>query len=208
MGADSRPTLLIATGNPGKVETLSRFLADLPFRLAGLKAVPDCREVAETGSTFEENARLKACGYARQSGTLTLADDSGLEVDALDGRPGVYSARYGGSGLSDGERCQRLLQELSDVPDGRRQAGFVCVVAIAGPDGELLGEFRGTCRGRLTREMRGEQGFGYDPLFVPDGHEATYAEAGPALKDRLGHRAVAMRKARTLLEELARTQAI
>ncbi len=199
-----KPTLLVATGNPGKQETLRRLLQNLPFRLIGLDAVPQVQPVAETGRTFEENARLKACGYADQSGLLTLADDSGLEVAALQGGPGIYSARYGGPGLTEAERCLYLLRALAHVPEGRRQAQFVCVVSIAKPRAGVCGEFRGVSKGYLLTEMRGKLGFGYDPLFVPEGDTRSYAELGPAVKDALGHRYKAVKAARSLLRELAR----
>lgn len=199
-----KPTLLVATGNPGKQETLRRLLQNLPFRLIGLDAAPQVQPVAETGRTFEENARLKACGYADQSGLLTLADDSGLEVAALQGGPGIYSARYGGPGLTESERCMHLLRALAHVPEGRRQAQFVCVVSIAKPRAGVCGEFRGVSKGYLLTEMRGKLGFGYDPLFVPEGDTRSYAELGPAVKDALGHRYKAVKAARGLLRELAR----
>ena len=198
-------TLLIATGNPGKVETLRRLLQDLPFNLVGLDTLPNIKSVEETGQTFEENSRLKACGYADQSGLLTLADDSGLEVAALGGGPGIYSARYGGPGLTEAERCVHLLSNLEQVPEGQRQAQFVCVVTIANPRQGVCGEFRGVSKGYLLTEMRGNLGFGYDPLFVPEGESCSYAELGPAVKDKLGHRYKAMHAARGLLTELARS---
>lgn len=196
-------TLLIATGNPGKVDTLRRLLQDLPFDLVGLEAVSGVQEVAETGYSFEENSRLKAKGYAKQSGLLTLADDSGLEVAALNGGPGIYSARYGGPGLTEAERCLHLLHNIKQVSEGQRQAQFVCVVSIAKPQTDFCAEFRGVSKGYLLTEMRGNLGFGYDPLFVPEGETRSYAELGPAVKDKLGHRYKAMQAARGLLKELA-----
>ena len=196
-------TLLIATGNPGKVDTLRRLLRDLPFELVGLDSVPNVQEVPETGRSFEENSRLKAIGYAEQSGLLTLADDSGLEVTALDGGPGIYSARYGGPGLTEAERCLHLLQNIKQVPVGQRQAQFVCVVSIVKPQTDFCAEFRGVSMGYLLTEMRGNLGFGYDPLFVPEGETRSYAELGPAVKDKLGHRYKAMNAARGLLRKLA-----
>ncbi len=196
-------TLLVATGNPGKVETLRRLLQGLSFNLVGLESVSNVQTVAETGGTFEENSGLKACGYADQSGLLALADDSGLEVAALDGEPGVYSARYGGAGLTDAERCLHLLRNMEHVPPRRRQAQFVCVVSIAHPQSGICGVFRGVSKGHLLTEMRGNLGFGYDPLFVPEGDTRSYAELGPRGKDQLGHRYKAMQAARGLLRELA-----
>ena len=198
-----KPTLLIATGNPGKVDTLRRLLRDLPFELVGLDSVPNVQEVPETGRSFEVNSRLKAKGYAEQSGLLTLADDSGLEVAALNGGPGIYSARYGGPGLTEAERCLHLLQNIKQIPEGQRQAQFVCVVSIAKPHSDFCPEFRAVSKGYLLTEMRGNLGFGYDPLFVPEGETRSYAELGPAVKDKLGHRYKAMNAARGLLRELA-----
>lgn len=195
-------TLLIATGNPGKLASLRRLLESLPLQLAGLEAVPSVRTVAETGATFKRNAVLKACGYARQSGLLTLADDSGLEVKALGGAPGVYSARYGGPGLSDAERCALLLRNLQATGSHDRQARFVCVVAIARPDGACR-TFRGERRGRIARAPRGANGFGYDPVFVPAGCDRTYAEVKAQAKDQTSHRAQAMQAARAFLLDLA-----
>lgn len=186
--------LLVATGNPGKVQSLRRFLQDVPFALSGLEALREYEPVEETGSTFEANARLKAEGYARQFGWLTLADDSGLAVDALNGEPGVFSARYGGPGLNDTQRCELLLRNLRQVPEHRRGAQFVCVVAVAEPEGECQ-LFRGVRRGSIADRLRGDEGFGYDPVFIPEGSRHTYAEVSPASKDEISHRALAMEAA-------------
>ncbi len=194
--------LLVATGNPGKVESLRRFLQNMPYDLMGLDSVPECETVEESGTTFEENAQLKARGYARQSGLLTLADDSGLEVEALDGAPGVYSARYGGPGLDDDQRCKLLLRHMEDVPETERTARFVCVVAIAQPDGRCH-MFRGERAGHIAFFLRGNNGFGYDPVFIPEGHNYTYAEVTPGRKDETSHRAMAMQAARQFLVQLA-----
>lgn len=204
LSASSR--LLVATGNPGKVASLRRFLQNLPYDLVGLDAVPGCEPVAESGTTFEENAQLKACGYARQSGWLTLADDSGLEVRALEGAPGVYSARYGGPGLDDRQRCELLLRNLQDIPASGRQARFVCVVAIAEPNGNCH-MFRGERTGHIASALRGHHGFGYDPVFIPEGHAHTYAEYTPARKDETSHRAMAMQAARQYLLQRAEVAA-
>ena len=191
-------SLLVASGNPGKVKVLRSYLAGLPRALRFLTDYPDIPEVAETGSTFEENAALKAKGYARASGLQTLADDSGLEVEALEQAPGVYSARYGGPGLSDRDRCELLLRNLADTGDVDRRARFVCVVAVALPSGEAE-LFRGERIGRIAAYMKGEHGFGYDPVFIPEGHELTYAEMEPAYKSGVSHRQAAMEAARAFL---------
>ncbi len=190
--------LLIATSNQGKAESLRRFLQNIPHDLIDLDAVPAWTEVEESGATFEENACLKAQGYAQQSNLLTLADDSGLEVDILNGAPGVYSARYGGPGLDDRQRCELLLHKLQTVAPSERQARFVCVVAIATPAGPCY-TFRGECRGHIACALRGTHGFGYDFVFVPTGSDYTYAELTPTMKDQTSHRARAMQAARQFL---------
>ena len=197
-------TLLIATGNPGKVDTLRRLLRDLPFELVGLDSVPNVQEVPETGRSFEVEFPSQSHRLRRAVRTAdTLADDSGLEVTALDGGPGIYSARYGGPGLTEAERCLHLLQNIKQIPVGQRQAQFVCVVSIVKPQTDFCAEFRGVSMGYLLTEMRGNLGFGYDPLFVPEGETRSYAELGPAVKDKLGHRYKAMNAARGLLRKLA-----
>ena len=197
-GLSTTGPLLVASGNPGKVKVLRGYLDGLPRELRFLTDFPDIPEVAETGTTFEENAVLKARGYARASGLQTLADDSGLEVEALGQAPGVYSARYGGPGLSDRDRCVLLLRNLADTDDAVRRARFVCVVAVALPSGGTA-LFRGERTGRIAEHMKGEQGFGYDPVFVPDGHERTYAEMEPGFKSGISHRQAAMTAAVSFL---------
>ena len=150
-------------------------------------------DAEETGDTYEENAAIKARAFASASGLLTLADDSGLEVDALGGAPGARSARYSATG-SDGDNVDLLLNNLSGVPDDARTARFVSVVAVAGPSGKV--EFcRGECEGAITRERRGEGGFGYDPIFLPSGRDVTMAQLTMDDKNRISHRARAVRKA-------------
>lgn len=183
--------LLVASGNPGKVKVLRGYLDGLPRELRFLTDYPDIPEVAETGSTFEENAALKGKGYARATGLQTLADDSGLEVEALDQAPGVYSARYGGPDLSDRDRCELLLRNLAATGNANRRARFVCVVAVALPTGETA-LFRGERIGRIAEHMKGEYGFGYDPVFIPEGHGRTYAQMEPGFKSGISHRQAAM----------------
>jgi XTP/dITP diphosphohydrolase len=159
-------------------------------------------EVDETGDTYEANATLKAIAYARASGLLSLADDSGIEVDALDGRPGVHSARYGGPGLDDAGRTALLLHELEGVPAAKRTARYVAVIAIAEPrieDGAPVELFRGVQEGRIAHAPRGANGFGYDPVFLV-GETTTQAELSEAAKDRISHRGQALRAARTYLQ--------
>ncbi len=180
--------ILLATNNPGKIAELRSMIADLPFRVCGLADFPDIVEVEETGSTFAENARLKATGYALQTGVVALADDSGLEVDALGGRPGVLSARYGGDGTSFENKMKMLLGELKNVESADRSAQFSCAIAISDENGSILFESEGICRGQIALSPIGTGGFGYDPLFVPDGYEQTFGELSGAIKQNISHR--------------------
>jgi XTP/dITP diphosphohydrolase len=191
--------LLIATGNKGKVAEFQSLLASLPLRLRGLAEFPAIGEVEETGSTFSDNAVLKASAYARGTGLWTLADDSGLEVDSLGGAPGVFSARYGGVGADDARRIELLLGELSQYAGQERRARFVCVIAIADPVGRIANVSTGRCEGLIADSPRGTQGFGYDPIFVPHGFDQTFGELSPNIKHGISHRALALRKARTFL---------
>ncbi|HEY0078730.1 MAG TPA: RdgB/HAM1 family non-canonical purine NTP pyrophosphatase [Pyrinomonadaceae bacterium] len=188
--------LLVATRNAGKVREFASLLSDTPqLRIRGLSEFPRTTEVEETGSTFEENASLKARAYAAQTGLWTLADDSGLEVDALGGAPGVFSARYGGLPATDSDRTALLLKNLETVPDHRRRARFVCVIAVFRPSTGALNLFRGQCDGHIAHAPRGTHGFGYDPVFVPDGYSQTFGELPSELKHHLSHRARALRPA-------------
>ena len=191
--------LLIATSNAGKVREALPLLDGLPLRWRSLAEFPAIAEVEETGATFAENAALKATAYAAQTGLWTLADDSGLEVDALGGAPGIFSARYGGEGASDAERIARLLDELSRTGDSERRARFVCVIAIADPDARLVNTSTGTCEGSIALAPRGEGGFGYDPVFIPDGYQESFGELPPELKQRISHRARALEAVRSFL---------
>ena len=184
--------LLLATRNAGKLAELRRLLESaVPgVEVVGLQDVPDYPEAPETGATFEENALLKAREAVRYTGLPAVADDSGLTVDALNGMPGVLSARWSGRHGDDGANTALLLGQVADVPDERRGAGFVCAAALVTPDGtERVIERE--WRGRLDREKRGANGFGYDPVFVPDGLELTSAELAPGEKDARSHRAQA-----------------
>jgi XTP/dITP diphosphohydrolase len=193
--------LVIATANPGKVRELRALLSDLPIELLAAEGMP---EVDETETTFAGNAELKARAAAAWSGEWALADDSGLEVDALDGAPGVHSNRFAGEGTSEAQRNTRLLELLADTPPERRTARYMAVVAIAAPDGRLwLNE--GACEGVIINEARGDNGFGYDPHFFVPEHGKTMAELDPQLKNRISHRARAMIRARSILERLTGT---
>jgi len=192
--------LLIATNNPGKVREYRELLADLPVEITFPAQEGLLLTVEETGETFEANARLKALAYSRASGLPALADDSGLEVDALDGAPGVHSARYAGPEADDTDRYRKLLAALADVPAGQRSARFRCVVALARPDGTVQ-TAAGTCEGRIAFAPRGEHGFGYDPVFIVAGYGGrTMAELAPETKNRISHRARAVQAARTIFD--------
>ncbi|TEU21335.1 MAG: XTP/dITP diphosphatase [Anaerolineales bacterium] len=193
--------LLVATNNPGKVREYEALLKGLPLTLTYLVHEGIDIEVKETGSTFAENARLKAAAYARASGLLTLADDSGLEVDALGGEPGTRSARYAGQGASDEDRYRLLLSNLEGVPWERRTARFRCVIAVARPQGEVR-TAEGTCEGVIAFEPKGDHGFGYDPVFYVLEYGQTMAELEPEVKNRISHRARAAEGARKIFHEL------
>ncbi|MEN9938175.1 MAG: hypothetical protein RLZZ387_4754 [Chloroflexota bacterium] len=193
------PKLLIATTNPGKLKEFAAIFAGLPLELRTLRDEGIADDVEETGATFAENARLKAEYYAARSGLPALADDSGLEVAALGGEPGVYSARYAGPGKSDAERNAFLLTKLERVPFHARLARFVCVIALARPGGETE-LVEGVLPGVIEHEPRGTGGFGYDPLFYVLDENATLAEIPLEHKNRISHRARAAQEARAVLD--------
>ena len=199
--------LLIATHNRGKLIEYQEMFADLLFELVTLDDVGIRDDVAENGATFAENARVKALDYARASGLLTLADDSGLEVGALGGEPGVRSRRYAGENKSDAERIAFLLDKLRDVPPGKRAARFRCAIALATPDGKLW-EAEGTCEGKIAFEPRGKNGFGYDPIFEIAERGARMAELSTAEKNKVSHRAHAAEKARDILAKIVAPQGV
>jgi XTP/dITP diphosphohydrolase len=190
--------LLVATTNQGKVREYQHLLKGLECDLVGLSEVGITQEVDETGSTYEENALLKASGYARMSKLLTLADDSGLEVDALGGRPGVHSARYAPDSPA---RIQRLLAEMRDVAAEQRTARFRCVIALAWPD-DRTEMTSGICEGQIASEARGTHGFGFDPVFYVPEYGMTLAELPMNIKNQISHRARAAQKMRPLLERI------
>ena len=183
--------LLIATTNPGKVAEIAALLTNSPCTVLGLADLPSTiPDVEETGVTFAENALLKAEYYHAHTSLLALADDSGLAVDALDGRPGVYSARYAGANASDAAKITKLLEELKEVPMAQRTARFVCVIALVGPD--VRETFTGVCEGVIAHAPRGTQGFGYDPVFVEPVSGRTFAELTRAEKAAISHRGRAL----------------
>ena len=185
-------SLLLGTRNPGKVIEITDIFADSGWSFSSLQEFPDVGEAEENFMTFAENAIAKAQFYAAATGLTALADDSGLEVEALDGAPGVFSARYAGKNASDADRRALLLSELAKTEDTNRRARFVAVVAIAKPDGEVLNVSEGICNGTITFEPRGTGGFGYDPLFIPEGHNQTFAELPDTIKNLISHRARAL----------------
>ncbi len=193
------PRLLLASANPGKVREYRDLLRDLPLEVVTPAEIGLEEEVEESGDTYEENARRKALALARRSGLITLADDSGLEVDALGGAPGPRSHRYHAG--SDAERYRLLLRQLEGLPPERRTARFRCVIAVATPEGEVY-TVEGICPGRIADEPRGTGGFGYDPIFFLPELGRTMAELSPEEKNRLSHRARAAHRARPILLRL------
>lgn len=198
--------LLIATHNQGKIREYQSLLADLPLAVTSLAAEGIELDVEETGVTFTENAILKASTYARLSGLWTWADDSGLEVDALNGAPGVYSARYAGPNATDRDRYLKLIDELQAMDAADRSARFRCVVAICLPDGETL-TADGRVEGQIIDAPRGDGGFGYDPVFLLPDRQATMAELSQETKNQISHRGQAARAAKLALAALMRQQA-
>jgi len=196
-----RRVIVLGSHNRGKLREIEAILGHLPVEWRTLDAFPQAVAPDETGATFAENARIKALGLARQLGAWVLADDSGLCVDALDGGPGVRSARYAGPGAADAEKVAKLLAELRGVPPERRGAAFVCAVALASPGGVLL-ETEGRCGGILRFESRGHNGFGYDPIFEDPESGATFAELPEEAKNRISHRGRALRKLAERLPDL------
>ena len=193
-------TLVLATRNPGKISEIKALLPGV--RVAPAASFPGCPEPEETGRTFEENALIKARTVVLYTGRTALADDSGLEVDALDGAPGVRSARYAGPEATDRDNVLRLLDALDGISDADRTARFRCVMAVVAPDGRTW-TAEGVCEGRILREPLGTSGFGYDPLFVPAGYENTFGELDAATKNRISHRAMALRRIAEVLKALS-----
>jgi XTP/dITP diphosphohydrolase len=185
--------LVVATRNGHKTREIQHILGP-EFKISDLRAHPEVSEIVESGTSFEENAKLKALAASTQLPALVIADDSGLEVDALGGAPGIYSARYAGANATEKDKIEKLLGELERVraADDRRRARFRCVVALA-RNGNLVGTFEGIVEGRIADEMRGDSGFGYDPIFVPEGFEQTFGELPNETKNAISHRAKAIR---------------
>lgn len=190
--------LLLATRNQHKKRELEELLAPFNIEVKSLLDIPDFPEIDEDGSSFEENAIKKARLTARHSGLTCLADDSGLEVEALGGQPGIYSARFAGEQGDDEANNQKLLSMMADLPAAERKARFVCVVAISDPDGEVQ-TVRGECTGSIAFKAEGTEGFGYDPLFIPSGYTRTFAQLKAEEKNHISHRARALKKAQRLI---------
>jgi XTP/dITP diphosphohydrolase len=196
--------VIIASKNEGKIKEIKEYLRDMPVIIESVKDYKYLPEIIEDGVTFEDNAIKKAKEIARYTQTIALADDSGLEVDCLCGKPGVLSARFGGENLTDEERNMFLLEMIKNECDGlsdNRSARFVCVIAVATHTG-IVKTARGECEGTISYMPRGKYGFGYDPIFIPAGYNATFAELGMAVKNKLSHRAKALEKVKDILNEM------
>jgi XTP/dITP diphosphohydrolase len=194
--------LVIATRNAHKTREMQHILGP-EFTLRDLGAHPEVSEIPESGTSYAENAKLKAVAASKQLPTLVIGDDSGLEVDALDGAPGIYSARYAGATATETNKIDKLLRELARVgaTHDERRARFRCVAALA-RKGSLLGTFEGTVEGRIADRARGSGGFGYDPIFIPEGFQQTFAELSPVVKNTISHRAKAIRALSIKLRQL------
>jgi XTP/dITP diphosphohydrolase len=194
--------LVVATRNRDKTREIQHILGP-EFMVRDLGAHPDVPEIRESGTSFEENAKLKAVAGSRQLPALVIGDDSGMEVEALGGAPGIYSARYAGANATDRDKIDKLLRELERVraTDNRRRARFRCFVALA-RDGDLLETFEGIVEGRIADKARGDSGFGYDPIFIPVGFEQTFGELATELKNTISHRAKAIRALAVRLRRL------
>lgn len=195
--------VVLGTRNAHKVDELRALLEGLPLEILSLSDFPDVPEVMEDGATLDDNAVKKATTVAAHTGLPSLADDTGLEVEALGGAPGVRSARYSGEDANTARNNEKLLSDLNGVPRERRSAAFRCVVALAIPGGGVS-TVEGVTRGVILEEPRGEGGFGYDPLFLPDGHDRTYAEMTAVEKNAVSHRGKAIKRAGALLRELVK----
>lgn len=210
MLTNPRLEVLVATGNPGKIREIEESLLGLPVSLRYLREFHNISPAQEVGATYEENAILKALSYSKQTGICALADDSGLEVDALGGQPGVRSARYAGDGASDHMRTEKLLRALTTNPIQVRTARFVCCMALAGwplkeaeagsDEPSVLYVSQGKCEGQIQIEPRGGNGFGYDPVFAPIGYDRTFAELPPTVKNAISHRGQALTAIREFLK--------
>ena len=194
-------TLVLATRNRGKIREMHSVLGDLPVRILSALDYPELPPVAEDGLTFRDNAIKKAESVCSCLGLPSLADDSGLEIDFLDGQPGVFSSRFAGPESDDRMNIAKVLSLLSGIPPEKRNARFRCIIALAAP-GETTRTVEGQCSGVIAAEPRGIAGFGYDPIFIVPEYDQTFAELGPEIKNRISHRARALARARLLLQDL------
>ena len=192
--------LVVATRNKKKLREIRELLADLDFNVLSVEDFAGVPEIQEDGNTFEENAKKKATQTARIVKRLTLADDSGLEIDYLGGSPGIHSARFAGENATDEDRNRKILDLLKSVPKQERKARFQCAIAIARPDGGVE-VVVGTCEGEIALKPRGSAGFGYDPIFIVPEYGKTYAELGQEKKNQISHRAIALKKAKERLRK-------
>jgi XTP/dITP diphosphohydrolase len=186
--------ILIATSNDGKFNEFRELLGDLPITLKYLKDFPSIEEIEETGETYFENALIKAKVASKATGMMVLADDSGLEVEILGNRPGVFSARYGGGSISSAEKNQKLLNEIADIGGKNRKAKFICILVLTNAEGEILTTAEGICEGTISDKPNGLNGFGYDPIFIPDGYSETFAKLSNEFKQKISHRSTAIGK--------------
>ena len=198
----TQPLLILGTHNRKKGQELAGLLREAGLELRTLADFPDALDVTEDGHTFSENAALKATQQARHLGSWVLGEDSGLMVDALDGAPGVFSARYSGPGATDESNNRLLLAHLAEIPPEQRSARYVCHMMLSDASGTIRAESEGSCSGRILLEPHGTHGFGYDPLFQPEGYHATFGQLGPEVKARLSHRAAAARQLLPTLRQL------
>ncbi len=194
--------IVLATKNKGKIKEFSRLLADVEVEIMGMDSFPHIVPVEETGATFAENAILKAKQVAEETGLIAIADDSGLAVDCLDGAPGVYSARYAGEHGDDGANNHKLLEIMKNIPAERRQGRFHCAIAISLPGGQKTTVVEDVCQGSIAYKEEGDNGFGYDPLFIPDGFKKTMGQMEEDEKNKISHRAKAVAKAVAILKKL------
>ncbi len=203
--ATEKTEMILGTRNHGKIAEFRSLFKGMQIKLLSFYDFPDVQKVVEDGKTFQENAAKKAKAIAKATGRIAVSDDSGLEVDFLKGVPGVYSARFAGERATDRDNARKVLKRLDGAAWEERSARFVCVICAATPKGKTVsGE--GTCTGTISFEMRGSHGFGYDPIFIPDGYTLTMAEMEPELKNRISHRADAMNKFRKALKGFVQEQ--
>jgi len=195
-------TIVLASRNRKKTKEISEILAAVGFSVIPVTDFPDVPDVDEDGLSFAENAAKKASQVARQLNQWVIGEDSGLMVDALNGAPGIYSARYSGAGATDEKNNAKLLMELTGIPDDKRGAGYICSVALSNPDGEIRIACEDTCRGRILHEANGAGGFGYDPYFLIPEYHLTFGQLSSVVKHRLSHRARAFAKFIPLLQDI------